>query len=107
MRAPVDERPVDERPVGAVAEVIGQKLVDVAAHHQVICITHLAQIAVYADRHYRVVKETEGERTRSRIERLSEPERLEEIARMVGGLQITKSTRRAAEDMLSLARAAR
>lgn len=98
---------VDSGVGGAVAEVIGQKLVDVAAHHQVICITHLAQIAVYADRHYRVVKETEGERTRSRIERLSEPERLEEIARMVGGLQITKSTRRAAEDMLSLARAAR
>lgn len=95
---------VDSGVGGAVAEVIGQKLVDVAAHHQVICITHLAQIAVYADRHYRVVKETEGERTRSRIERLSEPERLEEIARMVGGIEITKSTRKAAQDMLTMAR---
>jgi DNA repair protein RecN (Recombination protein N) len=98
---------VDSGVGGAVAEVIGRKLVDVAAHHQVICITHLAQIAVYADRHYRVLKEVEGERTRSRIERLSDDERLEEVARMVGGLKITERTRKAAAEMLEVARAAR
>ncbi|HJL15929.1 MAG TPA: DNA repair protein RecN [Sandaracinaceae bacterium LLY-WYZ-13_1] len=98
---------VDSGVGGAVAEVIGRKLVDVAAHHQVICITHLAQIAVYADRHYRVVKRVEGERTKSTIERLDEAEQLEEIARMVGGLKITKSTRKAAAEMLEVARAAR
>jgi len=98
---------VDSGVGGAVAEVIGRKLVDVAAHHQVICITHLAQIAVYAERHYRVLKEVEGERTRSRIERLGDEERLEEVARMVGGLKITKSTRRAAAEMLEVARSAR
>lgn len=98
---------VDSGVGGAVAEVIGRKLVDVASHHQVICITHLAQIAVYADRHYRVLKELDGDRTKSRIERLSDAERLDEVARMVGGLKITKSTRKAAAEMLDVARAAR
>lgn len=97
---------VDAGVGGAVAEVIGRKLADVARHHQVICITHLAQIAVYADRHYRVSKAVEGERTKSRIDLLDEKERLEEIARMVGGLTITSSHRKAAKEMLQVARAA-
>lgn len=98
---------VDAGVGGAVAEVIGQKLADVARHHQVICITHLAPIAVYADRHYRVAKTVEGERTKSRIDVLDREERLEEIARMVGGLKITESHRKAAAEMLDVARAAR
>jgi DNA repair protein RecN (Recombination protein N) len=98
---------VDAGVGGAVAEVIGQKLADVARHHQVICITHLAPIAVYADRHYRVAKTVEGERTKSRIDVLDRDERLEEIARMVGGLKITESHRKAAAEMLDVARAAR
>ncbi|MCA9604964.1 MAG: DNA repair protein RecN [Myxococcales bacterium] len=98
---------VDAGVGGAVAEVIGRKLSEVAAHHQVICVTHLAQIAVYGDRHYRVVKRPVGERTESSIDRLAEAERLEEIARMVGGLEVTTSTRKAAKEMLTVARAAR
>jgi DNA repair protein RecN (Recombination protein N) len=98
---------VDAGVGGAVAEVIGRKLAEVAKHHQVICITHLAQIAVYADRHYRVAKAVDGERTKSRIDLLDARERLEEVARMVGGLTITDSHRRAAADMLEVARAAR
>ena len=98
---------VDAGVGGAVAEVIGQKLADVARHHQVICITHLAPIAVYADRHYRVAKSVEGERTKSRIDVLDEDERREEIARMVGGLKITESHRKAAAEMLEVARASR
>ncbi|MCB9598299.1 MAG: DNA repair protein RecN [Sandaracinaceae bacterium] len=98
---------VDAGVGGAVAEVIGRKLGEVAAHHQVICVTHLAQIAVYADRHYRVVKRPKKGRTESSIDRLDEAERLEELARMVGGLEVTKSTRKAAEEMLHVARAAR
>ncbi|MFK7990903.1 MAG: DNA repair protein RecN [Sandaracinaceae bacterium] len=97
---------VDSGVGGGVAEVIGQKLADVARHHQVLCITHLAQIAAYADKHFRVSKEVEGERTRSRIEPLGEKERLEELARMVGGIEITKKTRGAAEELLAGARAA-
>ncbi len=98
---------VDAGVGGAVAEVIGRKLSEVAAHHQVICVTHLAQIAVYGDRHYRVLKRPVGDRTESSIERLAEPDRLEEIARMVGGLEVTTSTRKAAKEMLSVARAVR
>ncbi|MEZ4327386.1 MAG: DNA repair protein RecN [Polyangiales bacterium] len=91
---------VDSGVGGAVAEVIGQKLGDVAAHSQVLCITHLAQIAVYGDTHFRVHKEVVGERTHSRVSKLAEGERLEEVARMLGGLTVTAATRAAAEDMM-------
>ncbi|MCA9581365.1 MAG: DNA repair protein RecN [Myxococcales bacterium] len=94
---------VDAGVGGAVAEVIGQKLREVASHHQVLCITHLPQIAVFADAHFRVEKIVEGGRTRSTIRRLSKKEREEEIARMLGGVKITKKTRAAAAEMLRTA----
>jgi DNA repair protein RecN (Recombination protein N) len=96
---------VDSGVGGAVAEVIGRKLAEVAAHHQVLCITHLPQIAVYADTHYRVRKDVVGKRTRSDIQRLERDERLEEVARMLGGLRITSKTRDAAAEMIRQARA--
>jgi DNA repair protein RecN (Recombination protein N) len=89
---------------GAVAEVIGRKIRDVSRHHQVICITHLAQIAVYANAHYRVQKGVDKGRTRSTIVRLSADEEREEVARMLGGIEITKETRAAAREMLKSAR---
>ena len=96
---------VDSGVGGAVAEVIGRKLAQVAEHHQVLCITHLAQIAVHGDSHLRVSKDVEGGRTRSSIARLDDTaERLDEVARMVGGVKITKRTREAAREMLQLAR---
>ncbi|MAQ14013.1 MAG: DNA repair protein RecN [Sandaracinus sp.] len=95
---------VDTGVGGAVAEVIGRKLAQVAEHHQVLCITHLAQIAVHGDAHFQVSKDVDEGRTRSTIERLSDEDRLEEIARMVGGVKITKRTRDAAAEMLQLAR---
>ncbi len=95
---------VDTGVGGAVAEVIGRKLGDVAAHHQVICITHLAQIAVYGQTHFRVAKKVVGDRTCSEIVRLGDDERLEEIARMVGGVKITARTRAAAAELLEQAR---
>lgn len=98
---------VDSGVGGGVAEVIGRKLSEVAEHHQVICVTHLAQIAVYGDRHYRVSKHVAEGRTESAIERLDEAERLAEVARMVGGLKVTKTTTKTAEEMLRVARAAR
>ena len=91
---------VDTGVGGAVAEVIGKKLKDVARHHQVLVITHLAPIAVYADRHFQVKKEVEAGRTRSTIEMLGTSDRLEEVARMLGGLTITKKTRDAAAELL-------
>jgi DNA repair protein RecN (Recombination protein N) len=91
---------VDTGVGGAVAEVIGRKLKEVAEHHQVLCITHLAPIAVYADRHFLVKKDIVDERTKSAILALEPKERLEEVARMLGGLNITKKTRDAAREML-------
>ncbi len=98
---------VDSGVGGGVAEVIGRKLSEVAVHHQVICVTHLAQIAVYGDRHYRVSKRVAKGRTQSTIERLDDAERLAEVARMVGGIEVTKTTTKAAKEMLRVARAAR
>lgn len=95
---------VDTGVGGAVAEVIGQKLRDVAKHSQVLCITHLPQIAVYGDAHFRVHKEVADGRTKSDIRRLDEAERLAEVARMLGGVKITAATRAAASEMMALAR---
>jgi DNA repair protein RecN (Recombination protein N) len=95
---------VDSGVGGAVADVIGKKLRDVARHSQVLCITHLAQIAVYGDVHLHVHKEVVGDRTRSGIRRLAESERLEEIARMIGGASVTAKTREAAREMLEQSR---
>jgi DNA repair protein RecN (Recombination protein N) len=85
---------------GAVAETIGRKLKDVAQHHQVICITHLPQIAVFADAHYHVSKNVDAGRTKSEIRRLRAEEQRDEIARMLGGIKITDKTRAAAREML-------
>ncbi len=91
---------VDAGVGGAVAEVIGRKLKEVSEHHQVLCITHLPQIAVFADAHYSVSKSVQSGRTRSAIQKLSTQEQREEIARMLGGIQITSKTRAAATEML-------
>ncbi len=91
---------VDAGVGGAVAEVIGRKIHEVAKHSQVLCITHLPQISAYADAHYRVHKEVVGERTKSDIRLLSEKERLEEIARMLGGVTVTDQARAAAQELL-------
>jgi DNA repair protein RecN (Recombination protein N) len=97
---------VDSGVGGAVAEVIGRKIRDVAEHRQVLCITHLPQIAVFADHHYKVEKAVVGERTQSSVRKLSRKEQEEEIARMLGGLRITAKTRAAAAEMLKDARSA-
>jgi DNA repair protein RecN (Recombination protein N) len=97
---------VDSGVGGAVAEVIGRKIRDVAEHRQVLCITHLPQIAVFADHHYKVEKAVIGERTQSSVRKLSRKEQEEEIARMLGGLRITAKTRAAAAEMLKDARSA-
>lgn len=97
---------VDSGVGGAVAEVIGRKIQDVAQHRQVLCITHLAQIAVFADTHFKVEKALSGERTISTVRKLNKREQEEEIARMLGGIKVTAKTRAAAAEMLREARAA-
>ena len=85
---------------GRVAEIVGKKLKQVAAHHQVISVTHLPQIAALADSHFVVRKEVEKGRTFTHVERLSERERVGEVARMLGGVKITDQARRHAEEMV-------
>ncbi len=91
---------------GAVAETVGRKLREVAQSRQVLCITHLPQVAVFADTHYHVAKGIVGGRTVSRVSRLDGASRLDALARMLGGARLTKKTRAAAAELLEDARAA-
>jgi DNA repair protein RecN (Recombination protein N) len=91
---------VDTGVGGAVAESIGRKLAAVAAHHQVICVTHLPQIAAFGVAHLHVTKHVEGDRTQSRVRRLTAEERVEELARMLGGRKIGVAARSAARALL-------
>ena len=85
---------------GAVAEVVGRKLAELARHHQVICITHLPQIAKFGSHHFRIAKQVAGGRTRTAITPLSADERTSEIARMLGGEKITRVTLEHAKELL-------
>lgn len=85
---------------GSTADMVGAKIAESAAEHQVICITHLAQIASRGKHHYLVEKITEGARTETIIRPLTAEERIEEIARMLGGARVTSKTREAAEELL-------
>lgn len=87
---------------GRVAAAVGRRLHDLAAHSQVLCVTHLPQIAAFADRHYCVAKQVVGSRTETFVQLLGRrDERVEEIARMMGGLSITEAARRHARELLS------
>jgi DNA repair protein RecN (Recombination protein N) len=84
-----------------VAEVIGRKLADLARRHQVICITHLPQIAKFGHHHFRISKQVANGRTRTAITPLSADERTREIARMLGGEKITRVTLEHAKELLN------
>ena len=85
---------------GGVAEVVGRKLAALARHHQIICITHLPQIAKFGDHHFSISKHVSEGRTKTSINCLSDSERINEIARMLGGEKITKATLDHAREML-------
>jgi DNA repair protein RecN (Recombination protein N) len=87
---------------GGVAEVVGKKLANLADHHQIICITHLPQIAKFGDHHFSVSKNVANGRTKTEINQLSGEDRLEEIARMLGGEEITQTTLDHAREMLNI-----
>jgi len=95
---------VDSGIGGGVAEVVGKLLAALARHHQVLSVTHLAQVAVHARSQLRVAKQTRGNTTLATVAPLAAPERVEEIARMLGGLTITEATRRHASELLQTAR---
>jgi len=85
---------------GKVADLVGKRLKELAKYHQVICITHLPQIAVYGDHHFLVEKYQEKDTTTTGIRRLPKDERVSEVARMLGGITITDLTIQKAEEML-------
>ncbi len=91
---------VDAGVGGAIAEVIGRSIADVARHRQVLCITHLPQIAAQADVHFVVGKTEQRGRTTTTLRRLKDSERVDELARMIGGVRIGDAARRAASEML-------
>jgi DNA repair protein RecN (Recombination protein N) len=92
---------VDAGVGGAIAEVIGHAIADIASHRQVLCITHLPQIAALARTHFVVGKTEARGRTTTHVRRLAEADRVEEIARMVGGIKVGDAARRAAAELLS------
>jgi DNA repair protein RecN (Recombination protein N) len=91
---------VDSGIGGAVAEVVGRKLKLLGNERQVLCVTHLAQVAAQADHQWSVAKLTVSGATRSRVTVLAEAERVEEVARMLGGMKITETSREHAREML-------
>ncbi len=86
---------------GAVAEVIGELMRKLGGSHQVFCVTHLPQVAAKAHHHFAVSKARVGDLTVSRITRLDRSARVEEIARMLGGMDITTTTRKHARELLT------
>jgi DNA repair protein RecN (Recombination protein N) len=92
---------VDAGVGGAIAEVIGRSIADIARHRQVVCITHLPQIAALADAHFVVDKHEARDRTSTSVRRLGDKERVEEIARMLGGIRVGDAARKAAVELLS------
>jgi len=85
---------------GKTADKIGEKLKSVAAKHQVFCVTHLPQIAGKSDCHFQITKGASKNKTQVLVERLDREQRIEELARMAGGKEITEATLRHAEEML-------
>jgi DNA repair protein RecN (Recombination protein N) len=85
---------------GRAAERVGRALAELAETHQVLCITHLPQIAAFADTHFRVGKTTRKGRTSTQIERIEGEARVEEIARMAGGEEVSDATRQHARDLM-------
>jgi DNA repair protein RecN (Recombination protein N) len=89
---------------GAMAEVVGKKLRELSRHHQVICVTHLPQIACFADQHHSVKKEVKSGRTITLVDRLDQEAIVNEIARMLGGVTVTEKTKAHAKEMIENAK---
>ncbi len=92
---------VDSGVGGGVAEMVGRRLQQLGESRQVLCVTHLPQVASLADQHFRISKVTDGKATRTGVQALSKDERIEELARMLGGVEITTKTLEHAAEMLA------
>jgi DNA repair protein RecN (Recombination protein N) len=85
---------------GRAADAVGKKLKELARAHQIICVTHLPQIATFADHHYLILKKEASGRTRTAVSEISGDERTEEIARMLSGAKLTDTSLKHAEQMI-------
>ena len=85
---------------GGVAEIVGRRLSDIASKRQVLCVTHLPQVASQGLHHFRIHKLTDGKTTRTNVRILQSKERIEELSRMLGGVEITDTTRAHAQEMV-------
>ena len=94
---------VDAGVGGRVAEIVGRKLSQLGKDRQVVCVTHLPQVASQGQKHYRVLKLTDGKISRTNVRALGSEERVEELSRMLGGIEITERTRAHAAEMIDRA----
>jgi DNA repair protein RecN (Recombination protein N) len=92
---------VDNGIGGAVAEIVGRELRQLGEHAQVLCVTHLPQVAAQGHQHLRVAKLSDGRSTRTSVAHLSPEQRVDELARMLGGVEITPRARAHANEMLA------
>jgi DNA repair protein RecN (Recombination protein N) len=95
---------VDSGVGGGVAEMVGRRLQEIGENRQVLSVTHLPQVASLADQHFRISKVSDGKSTRTGLQVLGKDERVEELARMLGGVEITHKTLEHAAEMLAGAR---
>ena len=107
--AQVDEIPtlifdeIDTGISGRTAQKVAEKLAYIGRNHQVLCITHLPQIAAMADSHYLIEKTADGQKTRTGIRKLSGEEEIREVGRLMGGVEITKNILDSADEMKKMA----
>jgi DNA repair protein RecN (Recombination protein N) len=94
---------VDAGVGGRVADIVGRKLRQLSGARQVLCVTHLPQVASHGEAHYRVVKQTDGKVSRTEVRKLTSKERVEELSRMLGGVEVTARTRAHAAEMIDRA----
>lgn len=92
---------IDSGISGITASIVGKKLKDISENHQILCITHLPQIAAYSDNHYMIFKENTEERTITKVIPLDEQGKINEIARLLGGMNITDTTLKNAKELIS------
>jgi len=92
---------IDNGISGITASIVGKKLKEISQQHQILCITHLPQIAACGDYNYRIFKESDEEKTFTTVEKLSENEKVSEIARLLGGTNITETTLQSARELIA------
>jgi DNA repair protein RecN (Recombination protein N) len=88
---------------GETGQAVGRKLAALAEHHQVLCITHLPQVAIFGTSHHAVSKRVQDGRTLTEVQPLDRAARVEEVARMLGGRDLTRVTLQHAKEMLDAA----